>query len=341
MLPVSFGLEYVGINAHLPQHIIDEFTQKSFVTVDEMMDLYLRLMADYDQEFGHLLLGIPHTWNLNRLIEIREGSQPAFAVESSMLFETIVGNYIDFDTGTTDFTNPFFTSSLAGMREIFEKDIVDPVGILGTRILNLHGYALSNDRVMAYWANEYVFGIKSPALSPIHAFITPITPQFVHYIPLVDNQGRLLINPNPIRDGGSWSTVTAKTCITAGANVGLAWEFVKHMLEAYATNSFETMASPILRGHFENQVRVSVDRALGHPWRPNFEGRGDFDQHRLIRDYAAQRISAYNEMPMALLTTAIPHGLYEENLDLFLRGLMSTDDFIQRLHNTVSLWLIE
>jgi len=343
MLPASFGFEYIGINAQLPQHIIDEFIQKSFVTIDGMMDLYLRLMATYAYEFGHLVLGIPSIWNASRSFQSGvEGLLSPFAMESTILFEAILGNYIDFDTRTADFANPLFASSLESAKGIFERDFINPTGQFVTRMLNWRsGFVLNNDRGMSTWANEYVFSVKGSALNPIHAFITPVTPQFIHYIPLADNQGRLLISPSPINDGGSWSTVSAKLCITAGADIDLAWEFVQHMLEVYSTNRHDSLATPILRKHFENQLRISVDRALGHSQRPNFVGRGDFEQHRLIRDYTTRRISAYNEMPMALLTTEIPRGLYEENLDLFLRGIMPIEDFIQQLHNSVTLWLIE
>ena len=342
MLPTSFGFEYVGINAHLPQHIIDEFVQKSFITVDEMMDLYLMLTAVYNQEFGHLILGLPTTWDSRSVYEGSFGGLTSpLAMESGILFESIIGNYVNLDTKVSDIINSRFISSLEAMREIFEKDFTTPAGLAATRILNRDLYILINDNDMRVWTNAYMFGIKGHSLNPIHAFITPITPQFIHHIPLVDNQGRLLISSNPINDGGSSSTVSTKICITAGADIDLAWEFVQHMLEICNTSSHDSLATPILREHFSDQLRISIDRALGHARRPNFEGRGDFEQHRLIRDNALQRIAAYNEMPMALLTTEIPCGLYEENLDLFLRGIMPIDDFIQQLHNSVTLWLIE
>ena len=342
-LPVSFGFEYVGINAHLPQHIIDVFTQKSFITVDEMMDIYLALRAASEYDFGHLVLGISAEWGSNRLYESFIGLQAALATESNVLFETFVGRYIDFDTRMSDLTNPSFASSLSTMREIFGRDIANPTGYTGasTYVMNWRNTAIVDDRLMSAWANEYVFGIKNSALSPVYAFITPITPQFVHYIPLVDNEGRLLISPNPINEGGSWSTVATKICITVTADIDLAWEFVQYMLEAYAINSLDSLATPILREHFHEQTRLSIYRALGQTPRPSFVGRGDPDQHALIRDYTIQRIADYNEMPMALISTMIPHVLYEENLDLFLRGIISTEDFIQRLHNSVALWLIE
>jgi len=43
MLPISFGFQYVGINAGLPQEFIDRFTQHSTITFPQMIDLYIDL----------------------------------------------------------------------------------------------------------------------------------------------------------------------------------------------------------------------------------------------------------------------------------------------------------
>jgi len=344
-LPVSFGFEYVGINANLPQHIIDEFTQKSTITIEEIMNLYLTLMDMYQQEFGHLTMGIPLHWNFTRFRVIRDDPSLSFlSLESSILLEAIMGNFIDFDTRNADLTNPRFISNVTSMRRILERDAcyngfrMDTPWVTGT--------ITSGDANMRARADQFVFNVVGYRPNPINAFITPETPQFLHYIPFVDNQGRLQIIVNPFAGGASYGGVWTNISITAAADTELAWEFIQHVLKAYAMEGTRSIATSIQRENFDILTQVSISSALDRltsnfPTVPNFIGQADPDQRALIVEGAVQRIAAYNEMPMSLLTTFMPSGLYEENLDLFIRGVIPPEEFAQRLQNSVQLWLIE
>ena len=58
------------------------------------------------------------------------------------------------------------------------------------------------------------------------------------------------------------------------------------------------------------------------------------------RNEAILNLAALGEMPMALGNLSIPEDLYLEHLDQLLRGLISPEDFSQRLQNSFSLWLM-
>jgi len=344
-LPVSFGFQHVRIHPHLPQHFIDEFTQKSFITVDEMMDLYLRLMAGYGDDFGNFSLGIPTSWNENFFQRTFDDyAVTPFAVESSIIFESIAVNYVDFNASTADFTNPGFVSSMAALQQIFARDIV-PRSYGGTRVANplLSGIGAQGRGDISDRFSDWVFIVGPPDMratqltAPIWRFMLYY---YDHDIPLVDNQGRLLISPYPIIEGGSLSHggVWASIGITASADRDVAWEFVKHLLSAYGRQSTNIRATPILREYFGEHTLYNINLSLE---RSRTDGYTFAESDEKIGAYFVERMAIYNEMPMALLSTMMPTGLYEENLDLFLREVISTEDFIHRLQNSVALWLIE
>jgi len=354
VLPASFGFEYISISDNLPGHIVDRFTQKSFITVEEIMDLYITLMADYEEHFGHLRLGIPGSWDWNRFFRYRVGEYntrfpfeyirsyafclTSHAFASSILFEAIAINYIDFDTNRVDFISPGFASNMEAMRQIFERDFeTGTVG--GTHMVNGHTHTINHNtrESLNFAADMWVFMFSNRGIAPLFAFVTPEYPGFINPIPLTDNQGRLLISPYSSQAGGSgwFENAWANIGISAAADVELAWEFTKHLLSAYARQSVHSMAAPILRKYFEESTLSTIHLALRGGWGP-FAGT-----NAEIIDSALQGLSALNEMPMALIIPMIPRGIYEDNLDLFIRGIMPADGFIQQLQNTVALWMIE
>ena len=72
-----------------------------------------------------------------------------------------------------------------------------------------------------------------------------------------------------------------------------------------------------------------------------YVGMTDLDERAKRIDAAIERIAHYNEQPMAMLHPMIPHGLIQDNFDMFRQGLLTPQEFAQRLQNTISLWLIE
>jgi len=349
-LPASFGFEYVRINPDLPSHIVDEFNQKSFITVEELMDLYLTIMASYD-EFGHLSLGIPTSWNQNLFIRTFDDyTITPFAFESSILLEAIASNFVDFDTQRADFTNPRFISNMVAMQQIFERDIVPRR--LGNRITNpmttFTRPATHTEINYLHRPMDWMFFFHSEGGLTLCDLCTPPevlgTPPGVffgfdhYYIPLVDNEGRLLISPFSIGYGGSRlrGNVWANIGISAGADRDVAWEFVKNLLSAYARQSIFSSATPILREYFEYSLNRQYENAFAQLPHPTF-----IDQHECLIFNTMQGLVALNEMPMALITTMMPRGVYDENLDLFLRGIRTPQDFTQQLQNRVALWLTE
>jgi len=137
-------------------------------------------------------------------------------------------------------------------------------------------------------AETYLFYAKSENLSQFRLFFTENEPPFVHHIPLADNYGRLLIDTP-----GTFRQVWSGICITSGADTELAWEFARHLIDAYANPSTfarngvssgrnvplgrsrgdwgaQSLASPILRSTFRESTFRNFEDAHDHWYRRFF-----------------------------------------------------------------------
>ena len=56
---------------------------------------------------------------------------------------------------------------------------------------------------------------------------------------------------------------------------------------------------------------------------------------------AVDRIAVYNEMPMGMINRMVPQSLFIDPFDDFMDRLIDAETAAHRIHNAVSLWLIE
>ncbi|MCL2286627.1 MAG: extracellular solute-binding protein [Firmicutes bacterium] len=244
VLPTSFGMNYVGVNAALPSEFLDHWTNKSSVTLVEMMEFYLDLVYTYPDEFGHLLYadGAGLTYYTNAL-------------------QAIMGEFIDFNTNTSNLLDPRFAEYLDLIGRV--NAIRDPWAIecqawerpwwfldQGSDWWRM-GYNFNWCPCRVYCApfwtgysfrhqlrrmgETYVFYAGTNNIAHYRIFFEEVMPPyFIHSIPLADTNGRFLIDtPGAFRQ--SWSGI----CITGRADGALAWEFAKHLIYAYANpNTF-------------------------------------------------------------------------------------------------------
>ena len=149
-------------------------------------------------------------------------------------------------------------------------------------------------------------------LMPASAFFSRDNPSLIHYIPLVDEQGRLIIDAGAVR-----SNVWANLFISAAGDYELSWEFITYLLQAYATAeggarrdrwghqppwADQSLASSILQANFENSLRSTLNIFFN-----NWQAIGflAFDDHELREqeiNATIDRIAELNEMPMTLFS---------------------------------------
>jgi len=201
---------------------------------------------------------------------------------------------------------------------------------------------LSSDLFWAARANEWMFSVNSFWYNSLEAFIKPETQFFINHIPLSNEQGALLINPVLMTDDHSVgaNTVLASLGIVSGQNTALAWEFTRYLMHEYAMLNV-ALTTPIQRSYFPDVTLYQTMHALDTRNVRDRLNHPSVDERAQIAQNAVNRIAVYNEMPMALLNNQIPFSLYVYNMGLFFDGIIPAEEFAQRTHNAVSLWLIE
>ncbi|MCL2286549.1 MAG: hypothetical protein FWC32_09340 [Firmicutes bacterium] len=328
MFPISFGFEYVAINAGLPQEFIDRFTQKSEITLSQMMEFYLDLMYAHGDEFGDLTFGTGGgiTWSGNVL-------------------QSIMGGFIDFNTRTANLADPKFVEALELMKIVYAD----------WDVTNTWGVTTNTPDFLRDRAREHIFLAMSDGLSSFDAFFTPESPIFKHHIPLVDDYGRLML-PSP-----GWGQVWSGIFITSVGDAELAWELTRQMIYAY-TNPVgraavepiwggparwgnQSFATPILRSLFrDHAMRSFVDtyETFGaHGGLQSFVGFDDDANRTRQFEDAVERIASFHDRPMSMLSPMVPTHLFEDAFDQFKRGIITAEAAAQRIQNAVFLWLIE
>ena len=328
VFPVSFGFEYISVNAKLPQEFIDRFSQKNNISLLEMMDFYLDLMDTHGDEFGHLTF---HT-----------GSGITF---SGNVLQTTMGGFIDFNNRTSYLTDPRFIETLELMDVIYAD----------WDIPNTWGTTIGTADFLRDRAQEYVFFSITDGLNNFDAFFTAETPIFKHHIPLADDNGTLMLGP-PGAHGQVWAGI----CITAAGDGDLAWEFTRHLIYAYAnpigraalepvfgapnTWGINSLATPIKRSLFRDHAMRTFEETFdrfGQHGLQTFVGFDD-DANRIQQfEAAVNRIATYNQQPMGMLSPMIPLELVRDHFEQFQLGLINAQAAAQRMHNAISLWLIE
>jgi maltose-binding protein MalE len=328
MFPLSFGYQYVSINANLPQFILDRFSQLSTVRASELFSLYHDLISDYGDEFGHLK--ITQSWNM---IEMR-----------NMLFS----GFIDFDTRTSNLMDERFISILEAWAPLCPWD----GSTFGTTQASW-GEQLNSAEILEDVADYYMFIFEGQMLQPANAFLTTYQTSFVHHIPLTDEWDRLMLVNRSSPLTSNWANV----CITAAGDSALAWEFTQHMILAHSQPTpeasrgaywgNESLTSPIqrslFRGHIERALEtVTLPRRIDHlgNTRTHVPTLHPEELTRQINN-AVARIATFNEMPMAVTNPHIPYALIGGTLDSVSWGGITAREGAQRLHNAITLWLME
>jgi len=292
------------------------------------MEFYLDLMDAHGDEFGHLTFDT--------------GSGITF---SSNVLQTTMGGFVDFNTRTSYLTDPRFAEALELIYRVYAN----------WEVTNTWGTTIGIADFLRDRAQEYVFFAISSGLNNFDAFFTEETPIFTHHIPLVDDYGRFMLT-TPGAHGQVWSGI----CITSVGDGDLAWELIRHIIYAYtnpvgraavepvfgSTNTWgnNSFATPIMRSLFRDHAMQTFENTFD-TWSPHglqtFVGLDD-DANRMQQFEAAiNRIAAYNEQPMGMLSPNIPFGLIEDHFEQFRLGLINAETAAQRIHNAVSLWLIE
>ena len=278
----------------------------------------------------------------------------------------VMNGFIDFDNAVSNLTDSRFVEFLYDWHRMFA----------GNEMYQ-HAYAPYTHAVTEALReipprNWHPFHPQAHSIYASHlAFHTweqsffQFNPYFTHCIPLTDEQGRVVakefgfgVHPTGRSQVfGQW----ALPVISARANGPLAWEFVKHMADAFAASSDTNyhFNTTVVRAHANRQMTASLNwnfgswgertgvlirceggEILGMHYRDFF---ADFEEQQRVVDDILGRAKAVAEMPFAR-PSFVPFTLYEEILNTFLimpGSMMAAQATAQDLHNRVTLWLME
>ena len=274
---------------------------------------------------------------------------------SGISFYNLPTGFVDFNARTSNLTDSRFVEHLELLYRHF-NNLNEPPRFTRETVNSLGFYQEI--------AEKSVFHLNRYGLENFDIFFVADPPIFKHHIPVVDDRGRLILNNE--YHNRMWASIS----IVVGENSDLAWEFVQYMIYAY-TNPVGTarldpvswapmwwgnnsISTPILRSSFRDRLRNILEYVYDNHYHPilgdatapsgRMQAFVSFDDpvnRNQQFDNAINRIAAYNEQPMGMLFSMIPARLFEDHLDQFFAGLIDAQTTAHRIHNAVTLWLIE
>lgn len=333
LFPFTFGFEYFGINASLPQSIIDRFIQNDFITVYELLSLYRDLKRYYFDDFWHLYM-------------FNASSQ---SISAPALFNKAAHTFIDFDNRSSHLNSPSFINFLDVFAEVFDTDDLRLVAVTGSN---------SPTRLRVENASRsHVFMQMSNALNPAIAYFTPLDdPLFLHFVPLANTDGNAKISPFHWWGGGA--TLGAVFFPLSGDG-DLAWAYTLFLQNAILMHDAPTrifrhvqprpffgsnsLVAPISLDDFPPHVGRVLNRVaeMRNTNMIRSEGIHRGNREEAVKNALAQ-FQKQSERPVTLVEHMLVSNIINDYLlEQFLLGIITSGELAQRVHNSVSLWLIE
>jgi hypothetical protein len=358
--PLSVGFNFVGINANLPSSIIDMFTALDTITTDQMLGIYLALIDNYPDYRNMLQISSciytmsPETLTLQKIMEFTD-----FANRRTYLND---GRFAQFLDDLQRANSADVSSSLRNplWMHLVNHEVLEH--------LSSHDVFIVKNR--AYTPITAILDLELEEEQ-----------HFIGYIPLVDNMNRPITSMQPGMNSelrrtfgfNEWRTLS----IAISDNQQLAWNFVsRYLVQAQLNRSVlqmhrvhgrgpsgpipagvRTLDLPILRNLSHTSINNTVSSI---PTRP-YDGYGAVISNNMPdgqilgsnlvmpsagspRDEAVNIVVAHleqlAEQPLAPMLL-IPADIMGDHLELMLLGVSSPIETANRLHNIITLWLIE
>jgi len=319
--PLHFKFEYIAISAAMPQEFIDRFYEMDAITPAEMMLMYTDLRSTYPYDFDSFYVAR----NVKSLF-------------SDLVFERMLSDFVNINERVSSINSNGFIALLDSIRHVHDMQGFSTEWH-GTSWSS--GFCSFGDIRQA--SMRYMFNSDTAFLNPIFAYFEPINHNFFHHIPLLNAHGDLYI----ANYYANYTSVPYVFSIAATGNEALAWDFLRHLIVPLVVESIDrypmhphALSFPIKRSYLESNFLAAIHHASF--WIPQrFVGMGEEDEGREERIRRALDIhTAFSEMPVATIPL-VPISIIEEDLSLFMDGIITAEDAALRMHNRVSLWLIE
>ena len=317
-MPLLFGAQMIGINNHLPETFIEQFAAKSHVTINEIAHMFDAIQTAHP-EFAHL--------------------RPVDSMMANDVISIELSNYLSLVDRSLDLDIYSFANFLNNVSAILEFDSM----------------ALSSPFTWSqHFADLFAFSNKFLSMNMAQALLEVDESYFVHHVPLVTSSGELVLSSS------SWGILGVNPslfAIRAGGNETLAWEFLKQLIDVFAT--FEgsvsvgtgTMETSIKRTYFpqrETAILSSIfyEESPNRFWHMasdisvNFSAKGDEIREQAAVESAVLRLAEYYSKPM-VIPPMIPHDFFSDTLDQFSRRIITAEAAAHQINNRLWLWLRE
>jgi len=327
--PLRFTFQYVGVNANLPEEFISRFTALDAVTYSQLMSLYGDL-RQYYPDWDHMYMGT----NIRPLTTV---------------FPEQLSRNINITTRSIDITNPSFIGFLEDFQHSFAPQF------LSDKVFHTSGPIQSAENFASY-SNNYVFYLTNRGLDQSNAFFDFEDHYFINFIPLIGEDGNLLISQDAQRDVIS---------VSHAANGQLAWSFISELstrpLYHAWTGAWRSFSPPIRKNSFEENMDSALRQALsfspsellhftgGQIYQPEvlhtfipIIGQGNIErEHQMIVSSIA-RLYTYANMPISPVFVSqfyIPTHLYMDTLWDLLDENISASEIAERIERNIIEWL--
>jgi len=291
MFPIFYSYFIISVNDTFSSELTEKFMQYDEITYREVFNLYNSL-----EDKGNYYIST--------------------SVDALTVLERNISAFVDFANNKCYFNTPEFIKFITDA-----KNGTDPQKIADGYLGYTHSYGALNVLEQPELALKYLFcddGIS------IDYYLLPddAEAKFTHCIPLVHENGTLMIEP-----------ANAFLLNEASKNKELAWEFIKYLLTTETKHSMYSF--PIHRQIFESYVDGEVFRAIGY-MRRTF---GEFEPGEAGEQIKA-RLKTYNEMPMEF-SIYLDFDAIKEIMQSFCDGIFTAEQVASELQNKVSLYLME
>jgi len=310
--PLQFSFHQFAINATLPQEFINMFSTMDTISHAELMYIYLDLQQIDNHDFNSLAIA-----------NFTSGLFP------NHILELGVNDFIGFNERVSHLNSNGFIAFLDNIK----------------RVNTMQGFD-----IIAYWTDfsdrrervreslQFMFICDNFLRNSLYVFFEPSVSYFLHHIPLTDNYGELHVN--------RYMPISAYA-ISSSGNESLAWDFLRHLIapatifnDDHRAWAMGNISIPIKRSYLEASFLAQLD--LSSRWLSRyFIGMRETSAERDERiQQALDRLMALAEMPVATIPL-VPISIIEDDLSLLLDGVITAEDAALRMHNRISLWLIE
>ena len=303
--PLFFAFDFVGINANLPEEIIEMFSQYSGISYGRLAEFYREIRETYEThpEFEHMAMG--------------------FAAD--LRLRDSIHDWMNFSThwGPRRFSsNNAFMPFMDNVRH----------ALYGNQ---RHGTAVTPElagnpasaNMLALQSERYLFNFSTFVRDTANALLNFDMPYFIHYIPITGMTGNLLAS----RATHNLFAVNANT------TGNMATAFLEHLAYAW-TNSAHAMFSvytPIKRAMFHEHTEAALWRAIDEPTTKRIGSPG----HAVAA--AIARLEEYVNMPVTIPASMffLPLDIVDGIIDTALSDELTPRQSLDEIRDKMNYWL--